>query len=178
MDIFSKGLSLFEIEYATLFLGWWATLMKVTYAFNFSQTEAHTDNLRRMRIFMKYLIPRSNIYLTHINTSFREQWTCAFFEEICAVCLTVLKIWTRLNLSRLITVNKTDKRTTVCSVVLMCPSSSYEERLKTMVLREEFFPLMEEVKSSVAVMTKGANGNVAHTSTKAFTTSSSHFTVI
>ncbi|TMS13873.1 FH2 domain-containing protein 1 [Larimichthys crocea] len=33
----------------------------------------------------------------------------------------------------------------------------YEERLKVMVLREEFFPLMEEVKNSVAVMTKGAN---------------------
>ncbi|XP_070774203.1 FH2 domain containing 3 [Enoplosus armatus] len=33
----------------------------------------------------------------------------------------------------------------------------YEERLKTMVLREEFFPLMEEVKNSVAVMIKGAN---------------------
>uniref|UniRef100_A0A8C9ZZX3 FH2 domain containing 3 n=1 Tax=Sander lucioperca TaxID=283035 RepID=A0A8C9ZZX3_SANLU len=34
---------------------------------------------------------------------------------------------------------------------------SYEERLKIMVLREEFFPLMEEVKNSVAVMTKAAN---------------------
>uniref|UniRef100_A0A7N6AS63 FH2 domain-containing protein n=1 Tax=Anabas testudineus TaxID=64144 RepID=A0A7N6AS63_ANATE len=33
----------------------------------------------------------------------------------------------------------------------------YEERLKMMVLREEFFPLMEEVKNSVAVMTKAAN---------------------
>uniref|UniRef100_A0A4W6FUA2 FH2 domain containing 3 n=1 Tax=Lates calcarifer TaxID=8187 RepID=A0A4W6FUA2_LATCA len=33
----------------------------------------------------------------------------------------------------------------------------YEERLKTMVLREEFFPLMEEVKNCVAVMTKAAN---------------------
>uniref|UniRef100_A0A3Q3FZW4 FH2 domain containing 3 n=1 Tax=Labrus bergylta TaxID=56723 RepID=A0A3Q3FZW4_9LABR len=33
----------------------------------------------------------------------------------------------------------------------------YEERLKAMVLREEFFPLMDEVKNSVAVMTKGAN---------------------
>ncbi|XP_042355407.1 FH2 domain containing 3 [Plectropomus leopardus] len=33
----------------------------------------------------------------------------------------------------------------------------YEERLKTMVLREEFFPLMEEVKNSVAVMIKAAN---------------------
>uniref|UniRef100_H3CX43 FH2 domain containing 3 n=1 Tax=Tetraodon nigroviridis TaxID=99883 RepID=H3CX43_TETNG len=32
----------------------------------------------------------------------------------------------------------------------------YEERLKTMVLREEFFPFMEEVKSSVAAMIKGA----------------------
>uniref|UniRef100_A0A3B5K6W2 FH2 domain containing 3 n=1 Tax=Takifugu rubripes TaxID=31033 RepID=A0A3B5K6W2_TAKRU len=33
----------------------------------------------------------------------------------------------------------------------------YEEHLKTMVLREEFFPFMEEVKSSVAAMIKGAN---------------------
>ncbi|XP_040907142.1 FH2 domain containing 3 [Toxotes jaculatrix] len=33
----------------------------------------------------------------------------------------------------------------------------YEERLKMMVLRDEFFPLMEEVKNSVAVMTKAAN---------------------
>ncbi|XP_031728527.1 FH2 domain containing 3 [Anarrhichthys ocellatus] len=33
----------------------------------------------------------------------------------------------------------------------------YEERLKTMVLREEFFPLMEDVKNSFAVMTKAAN---------------------
>ncbi|XP_029030013.1 FH2 domain containing 3 [Betta splendens] len=33
----------------------------------------------------------------------------------------------------------------------------YEERLKMMVLREEFFPLMEEVKNSVTVMTKAAN---------------------
>lgn len=28
-----------------------------------------------------------------------------------------------------------------------------------MVLREEFFPFMEEVKSSVAAMIKGANGS-------------------
>lgn len=28
-----------------------------------------------------------------------------------------------------------------------------------MVLREEFFPLMEEVKNSVGVMSKAANGN-------------------
>uniref|UniRef100_A0A669EWV6 FH2 domain containing 3 n=1 Tax=Oreochromis niloticus TaxID=8128 RepID=A0A669EWV6_ORENI len=33
----------------------------------------------------------------------------------------------------------------------------YEERLKMMVLREEFFPLMEEVKNSVGVMSKAAN---------------------
>ncbi|KAI4813947.1 hypothetical protein KUCAC02_003165 [Chaenocephalus aceratus] len=33
----------------------------------------------------------------------------------------------------------------------------YDERLKMMLLREEFFPLMEEVKISVAVMTKAAN---------------------
>uniref|UniRef100_A0A672GCG5 FH2 domain containing 3 n=1 Tax=Salarias fasciatus TaxID=181472 RepID=A0A672GCG5_SALFA len=33
----------------------------------------------------------------------------------------------------------------------------YEEHLKTMVLREEFFPLMEDVKNSVVVMTKAAN---------------------
>lgn len=35
-----------------------------------------------------------------------------------------------------------------------------------MVLREEFFPFMEEVKNSVAVMTKGANGNISDTSIK------------
>lgn len=58
--------------------------MKVTYAFNFSQTEAHTDNLRRMRIFMKYLIPRSNIYLTHINTSFREHVHSLRKSALCA----------------------------------------------------------------------------------------------
>lgn len=45
-------------------------------------------------------------------------------------------------------------------MLLMCLICSYEERLKAMVLREEFFPLMEEVKKSVAVMTKGANGNI------------------
>ncbi|KAM4727339.1 FH2 domain containing 3 isoform 1-T4 [Anableps anableps] len=33
----------------------------------------------------------------------------------------------------------------------------YGERLKLMVLREEFFPLMEEVKTAIAVMTKAAN---------------------
>ncbi|KAM9788467.1 FH2 domain containing 3 [Neosynchiropus ocellatus] len=33
----------------------------------------------------------------------------------------------------------------------------YEELLKTMVLQEEFFPLMEEVKNAVAVMIKAAN---------------------
>ena len=49
----------------------------------------------------------------------------------------------------------------------MSVAFSYEERLKTMVLREEFFPLMEEVKNSVAIMSKGANGNISHTSTKA-----------
>lgn len=40
----------------------------------------------------------------------------------------------------------------------MSHSFSYEERLKAMVLREEFFPLMEEVKNAVTVMTKAANG--------------------
>uniref|UniRef100_A0A3Q4B6J0 FH2 domain-containing protein n=1 Tax=Mola mola TaxID=94237 RepID=A0A3Q4B6J0_MOLML len=33
----------------------------------------------------------------------------------------------------------------------------YQERLKMMLLREEFFPFMEEVKNSVAVMIKAAN---------------------
>uniref|UniRef100_A0A3Q2FQ13 FH2 domain containing 3 n=1 Tax=Cyprinodon variegatus TaxID=28743 RepID=A0A3Q2FQ13_CYPVA len=33
----------------------------------------------------------------------------------------------------------------------------YKERLKVMVLREEFFPLMEEVKNAIAVMTKAAS---------------------
>lgn len=32
-----------------------------------------------------------------------------------------------------------------------------------MVLREEFFPFMEEVKSSVAAMIKGANGSLLYT---------------
>lgn len=32
-----------------------------------------------------------------------------------------------------------------------------------MVLREEFFPLMEEVKNSVGIMSKAANGNTLHT---------------
>ncbi|XP_078122681.1 FH2 domain containing 3 isoform X1 [Sander vitreus] len=42
-------------------------------------------------------------------------------------------------------------------MVQLVKVTGYEERLKTMVLREEFFPLMEEVKNSVAVMTKAAN---------------------
>ncbi|KAM8897963.1 LOW QUALITY PROTEIN: FH2 domain containing 3 [Spinachia spinachia] len=42
-------------------------------------------------------------------------------------------------------------------MVLLVKVPGYEERLKTMMLREEFFPLMEEVKNSVAVMTKAAN---------------------
>ncbi len=58
----------------------------------------------------------------------------------------------------------------------MCLAFSYEERLKMMVLREEFFPLMEEVKNSVAVMTKGANGNISHTSTNAAILTSISFT--
>lgn len=32
-----------------------------------------------------------------------------------------------------------------------------------MVLREEFFPFMEEVKSSVAAMIKGAKGSILYT---------------
>lgn len=43
---------------------------------------------------------------------------------------------------------------------------SYEERLKMMVLREEFFPLMEEVENSVSLMIKGANGNIFQKSTQ------------
>lgn len=46
-----------------------------------------------------------------------------------------------------------------------CPcrvSQSYVERLKMMLLREEFFPLVEEVKNSVSVMTKAANGRCLH----------------
>lgn len=60
--------------------------------------------------------------------------------------------------------NKTDSCDAVISGFIIF---SYEERLKMMVLREEFFPLMDEVKNSVAVMTKAANGNISHTSTKA-----------
>lgn len=55
---------------------------------------------------------------------------------------------------------QTDKLQQVIQFYLF--SISYEERLKTMVLREEFFPLMEEVKNSVAVMIKAANGNFTH----------------
>uniref|UniRef100_A0A3B5LUQ3 FH2 domain containing 3 n=1 Tax=Xiphophorus couchianus TaxID=32473 RepID=A0A3B5LUQ3_9TELE len=36
-------------------------------------------------------------------------------------------------------------------------NSFYGERLKVMLLREEFFPLMEEVKNAIAVMIKAAN---------------------
>lgn len=36
----------------------------------------------------------------------------------------------------------------------------YEERLQSMMLREEFFPLMEEVKHSVTILTNAANGNL------------------
>lgn len=50
------------------------------------------------------------------------------------------------------------------SFLLMCLALSYKERLKMMVLREEFFPFMEEVKNSVAVMTKGANGDISNAS--------------
>lgn len=35
-----------------------------------------------------------------------------------------------------------------------------------MVLREEFFPLMEEVENSVSLMIKGANGNIYQKSTQ------------
>uniref|UniRef100_A0A665V5J6 FH2 domain containing 3 n=1 Tax=Echeneis naucrates TaxID=173247 RepID=A0A665V5J6_ECHNA len=42
-------------------------------------------------------------------------------------------------------------------MVQLVKMPGYEERLKAMVLREEFFPLMEEVKNSVGVMTKAAN---------------------
>lgn len=44
--------------------------------------------------------------------------------------------------------------------MLLGDISSYEEHLKMMVLKEEFFPLMEEVKNSISLMIKGANGNV------------------
>uniref|UniRef100_A0A4W5N1P4 FH2 domain containing 3 n=1 Tax=Hucho hucho TaxID=62062 RepID=A0A4W5N1P4_9TELE len=42
-------------------------------------------------------------------------------------------------------------------VVMVLSFSSYEERLRTLMLREEFFPLMDELKHSIAVMTKAAN---------------------
>lgn len=35
-----------------------------------------------------------------------------------------------------------------------------------MVLREEFFPFMEEVENSVSLMIKGANGNIFQKSTQ------------
>uniref|UniRef100_A0A673YIZ7 FH2 domain containing 3 n=1 Tax=Salmo trutta TaxID=8032 RepID=A0A673YIZ7_SALTR len=42
-------------------------------------------------------------------------------------------------------------------MVLLVKVPGYEERLRTLMLREEFFPLMDELKHSVAVMTKAAN---------------------
>lgn len=45
-------------------------------------------------------------------------------------------------------------------LLLLGDISSYEEHLKMMVLKEEFFPLMEEVKNSISLMIKGASGNV------------------
>lgn len=45
-----------------------------------------------------------------------------------------------------------------------------------MVLREEFFPLMEEVKNSVAIMTKGAQGNTPdHNSLISFASPNSYW---
>lgn len=49
----------------------------------------------------------------------------------------------------------------ICIFFFVLPFLSYEERLKTMVLREEFLPLMEEVKNAITVMTKAANGTVS-----------------
>ncbi|CAB1333302.1 unnamed protein product [Coregonus sp. 'balchen'] len=42
-------------------------------------------------------------------------------------------------------------------MVLLVKVPGYEERLRTLMLREEFFPLMDEMKHSIAVMTKAAN---------------------
>lgn len=47
-----------------------------------------------------------------------------------------------------------------CNHHCLCVRFSYEQRLKTMMVREEFFPFMEEVKDSVSVMTKAAQGNI------------------
>lgn len=35
---------------------------------------------------------------------------------------------------------------------------SYEERLHSMLLKEEFSPMMEEIKEAITVMTTAANG--------------------
>uniref|UniRef100_A0AAZ3QT67 FH2 domain-containing protein n=1 Tax=Oncorhynchus tshawytscha TaxID=74940 RepID=A0AAZ3QT67_ONCTS len=45
----------------------------------------------------------------------------------------------------------------VVMVMMVLSISSYEERLRTLMLREELFPLIDEMKHSIAVMTKAAN---------------------
>ncbi|XP_042167170.1 FH2 domain-containing protein 1-like [Oncorhynchus tshawytscha] len=42
-------------------------------------------------------------------------------------------------------------------MVLLVKVPGYEERLRTLMLREELFPLIDEMKHSIAVMTKAAN---------------------
>lgn len=39
-------------------------------------------------------------------------------------------------------------------------SFSYEERLSCLVLKEEFFPLMDEVKEFICTLTTAGRGNV------------------
>lgn len=39
-------------------------------------------------------------------------------------------------------------------------SFSYEERLSCLVLKEEFFPLMDEVKEFIRTLTTAGRGNV------------------
>lgn len=39
-----------------------------------------------------------------------------------------------------------------------CVSVSYEERLKSLVLKEEFFPLMDEIRKFVATLTSAGKG--------------------
>lgn len=103
---------------------------------------------------------RHRLHSTH-QTCVEETSVVVFFWVIC--CSIWRCCFIRVSLG--IIGNTTDKMATGASVLLICFAFSYEERLKTMVLREEFFPLMEEVKHSVAVMIKGAKGNVLHTST-------------
>lgn len=48
--------------------------------------------------------------------------------------------------------------------LLRCDVFRFKVRLKSLLLREEFFPFIEEIKHSIAVMTTAANGTFLHPS--------------